>query len=77
MTCKEFTETVTDLIEGKVDAATRAEIEAHLAGCDDCTNYLDQMQKTIEALRTLGAEDGFGANRDRALAAFKDLHQAS
>jgi anti-sigma factor RsiW len=77
MTCQEFTETVTNLIEGKVDAATRAEIEAHLAACDDCTSYLDQMHKTIEALRMLGAEDGFAANRDRALAAFKDFHPGS
>jgi predicted anti-sigma-YlaC factor YlaD len=73
MTCREFTEIVTSLIEGKVDESTKAEIDAHLAECDGCSNYLDQMQKTIVALRKLAAEDGLVANRERALAAFREL----
>jgi predicted anti-sigma-YlaC factor YlaD len=75
MTCREFTEIVTNLIEGKVDPATKAEIDAHLAECDGCSNYLDQMEKTIEALRKLTAEDGFAANRERAVAAFRGVRQ--
>jgi predicted anti-sigma-YlaC factor YlaD len=75
MTCQEFTEIVTSLIEGKVDAATKAEIDAHLAECDGCTNYVDQMEKTIVALRKLAAENGFVANRERALAAFREVRQ--
>ncbi|MGH2954838.1 MAG: anti-sigma factor family protein [Solirubrobacterales bacterium] len=73
MTCKEFTEIVTDLIEGKVDPATKVEIDAHLAECDGCENYLDQMRKTIDALSRLATADGFAANRERALAAFTEL----
>ncbi|MGH2951465.1 MAG: anti-sigma factor family protein [Solirubrobacterales bacterium] len=74
MTCTEFTERVTDLLEGKLDAATMAEIDAHLAECDGCENYLEQMRATIEALRGLEAGDGFEHNREQALAAFRDLH---
>jgi anti-sigma factor RsiW len=76
MTCREFTERVTDLLEGKLDAATMAEIDAHLAGCDGCESYLDQMRETIKALRGLEADGGFEHNREQALAAFRRLRSA-
>jgi hypothetical protein len=50
-----------------------AEIDAHLAECDGCENYLAQMRETIEALRGLDAGDGFEHNREQALAAFRRL----
>jgi anti-sigma factor RsiW len=50
ITCEEVVEIVTDYIEGAVDAATRAELESHLALCPHCQTYLEQMRQTIDEL---------------------------
>jgi anti-sigma factor RsiW len=73
MTCQEFVELVTDLIEGQLAEAARVEAEAHLGECHGCETYLAQMRLTIEALRTLAASDDFPRTRARALAAFSEL----
>ncbi len=53
MTCREFVELVTDLIEGELAEAKRVEAEAHLGECDGCATYLEQIQQTIAGLRRL------------------------
>ena len=40
-----------DYIDGELDAALCAEIEEHLAGCDDCRVLVDTTQKTITLYR--------------------------
>lgn len=47
LTCQELVELITDYLEGSLSPGQRARFEAHLAECDGCTNYLDQMRKTI------------------------------
>jgi anti-sigma factor RsiW len=47
MTCQELVELVTDYFDGALDAATRAEFDAHLAVCPGCVTYLEQMRTTI------------------------------
>jgi len=73
MTCQEFVELVTDLIEGQLAEAKRIEAEAHVGGCDGCETYLEQVRKTITGLRALAASDDFPRTRDQALAAFREL----
>lgn len=73
MTCKEFVELVTDLIEDRLAEAKRAEAEMHLGECPDCAVYLDQIRETIAGLRALAESDDFPDSRERALAAFRDL----
>ena len=51
ITCQEMVDILSDYLEGSVDEATRQEIEAHLALCPGCAEYLRQMRST---LRTLG-----------------------
>ncbi|MBI5090276.1 MAG: zf-HC2 domain-containing protein [Actinobacteria bacterium] len=46
-TCRRVTELITDYLEGALDATDRARFEAHLANCDGCTAYLEQMRATI------------------------------
>ena len=43
---------MTDHLEGAVSDGDR--LERHLAGCDACTAYLEQMRATIGALGRLG-----------------------
>ncbi|MGH2988019.1 MAG: anti-sigma factor family protein, partial [Solirubrobacterales bacterium] len=73
MTCKEFVELVTDLIEGQLAEAQRVEAEAHLGECEGCTAYVDQIRQTIAGLRALAESDDFPATRERATAAFREL----
>ena len=79
ITCQEFVELVTDLIEGQLEVARRLEAEAHLGECDGCEAYLVQMRVTITGLRGLVERDpaDFPRTRERALQAFRDLHGAN
>ena len=47
MTCQELVELVTDYLEGRLPDATVAQLEAHLAACDGCTAYIEQMRLTL------------------------------
>ena len=47
LTCIQVVELVTDYLEGGLSEADRARFDAHLSGCDGCTNYLDQIRVTI------------------------------
>lgn len=40
-----------DYIDGELEAAFCAEIEAHLSGCDDCRVLVDTTEKTITLYR--------------------------
>jgi anti-sigma factor RsiW len=45
--CHDFVEQVTDYLEGTLDPDVRAAIDRHLAACDGCTAYLEQIRATI------------------------------
>ena len=46
MNCRQVVELMTDYIEGTLAPAERARFEDHIAGCDGCTAYLEQMRIT-------------------------------
>ncbi len=76
ITCREFVELVTDLIEGQLAEARRIEVEAHSGDCGGCATYLEQMRATIAGLRRLaesGYEGDFPGTREQALEAFREL----
>ena len=72
MACKELVELVTEYLEDTLPPAERARFEAHLAGCDGCTRYLEQMRLTINALGHLPEESIDPHARDELLKAFRD-----
>jgi len=47
MNCRSLVELVTDYLEGALPEAERAAVEEHLAGCENCSAYLEQMRVTI------------------------------
>ena len=55
MSCRELVEVVTDYLEGKLPEQDRARLEAHVAECPYCEEYIAQMRETIEALGELPA----------------------
>jgi anti-sigma factor RsiW len=50
LTCREMVELVTDYLEGRLGGADRERFEGHVAECDACTLYIEQMRMTITAL---------------------------
>ena len=48
---------VTDYLEGELPTEERAVLERHLALCDGCATYVDQIRETIRLSGTLKEED--------------------
>ena len=71
-TCREMVELVTEYLEGTLPPDARARFEDHLADCDGCTNYLDQMRETLRLMGGLSEESIDPLARDRLLHAFRD-----
>ena len=65
-TCEEMVELVTDYLEGALSRRDRRRFEAHLSGCDHCTEFLQQMRTTI-ALTGSFADDGLSPDRQSEL----------
>lgn len=57
LVCQQVVELVTDYLEGALSRSQRRRFEAHLAGCEHCTEYLEQMRATIRLTGRLQAED--------------------
>jgi anti-sigma factor RsiW len=76
LTCRELVELVTAYLEGVLEPPERARFEQHLAGCDGCDAYVDQMRQTLTALGRLPDESLSPDARDRLLAAFADWQAA-
>jgi hypothetical protein len=56
LTCREFVELVTDYLEDALGESSADRVREHLLRCQWCATYLDQMNVTVAALRTLPLE---------------------
>ena len=72
ITCKELVELITDYLEGNLPEDLRAQVDRHIAGCDGCTNYLDQMQTTIQLTGRIQEENLSSKQRSDLLQLFRD-----
>ncbi|MBA3809477.1 MAG: zf-HC2 domain-containing protein [Solirubrobacterales bacterium] len=57
LVCRQMVELITDYLEGTLPRARRRRFEAHIAGCEHCTEYLEQMRSTIRLTGRLRAAD--------------------
>jgi anti-sigma factor RsiW len=57
LVCQQMVELITDYLDGALSRSQRRRFEAHLAGCEHCTEYLEQMRATIRLTGRLRAED--------------------
>ena len=55
--CREWTELVTDYVEGALAPAVITRVESHLRKCTGCTEYLKQMRVTIATVGRLNSSD--------------------
>ena len=70
--CRELVELVTDYLEGRLSELDRARFEAHLADCEFCESYLEQMRQTIHVLGRLPEESLSLEARAALIAALRD-----
>jgi anti-sigma factor RsiW len=47
LSCREVVELLCDYLEGAMAPDDRLRLEEHLAGCDGCTAYLEQLRVTM------------------------------
>ena len=71
LSCHEVVELVTDYLEGALAPDLRARVEEHLAGCDGCTRYLEQMREMIRLTGMLTEEQIPDDQRSALLDAFR------
>jgi anti-sigma factor RsiW len=75
LTCQEVVELVTAYLEHALPAADRGRVEEHLARCEGCGRYLDQVRTTIRVAGVSG-EVGVGEmpqeQLDQLVVAFRD-----
>ena len=45
--CRELLDFLSDYVDGTLEDQLCAEIERHMAGCDNCTVVVDTLRKTI------------------------------
>ena len=69
MICSEFLVHLDDLLDGTVDDALRAALEAHMGNCEHCTITVSTTRKTIEVYRSNVIYDLPTDLRDRLQAA--------
>lgn len=73
LVCSEFVQLVSDYLEGALPDEERRRFEAHLAECDGCAGYLEDVALVIGSLNevTLPAPDPH--TRETLTRAFREL----
>jgi predicted anti-sigma-YlaC factor YlaD len=75
LSCQEIVELVTEFLEGTMDSPLQAAFDAHLAKCDGCTEYVDQIEATIRIAGTIEPEALSPQFQAGLLAAFRDFER--
>ena len=73
LVCREFVELVTDYLEGTLPEPERTRFEAHLAECDGCAGYLEDMRRLVATMHETPAPPPDPDTREALLGAFRDL----
>lgn len=71
LTCHEVVELITDYLEDALPAKDRRRVEQHLAICQGCANYLEQMRETIELTGILSEDQIPEEQKQQLLDAFR------
>ena len=73
MTCAELVELVTAFLDGALTPETEQRFIEHLAVCDGCAIYVEQMRRTISEVGRVEPESLSDATRDGLLDAFRNF----
>jgi anti-sigma factor RsiW len=66
ISCADALELMTDHLEGALSSADAERMRAHLAGCEACQVYLDQLRATIRIVRPTAPPEEFALDQSRA-----------
>lgn len=72
LTCHEVIELLSNYIEGVLSADDRRRVDDHLALCDGCATYLDQMREAIRLTGRVTEEQVPEDEKAALLTAFRD-----
>lgn len=72
LVCAEVVELVTAYLDDRLPPEDAERFEEHLAFCDGCSTYLDQMRTTIATTGALREEELPPGLQESLLAAFRD-----
>jgi predicted anti-sigma-YlaC factor YlaD len=72
LTCHEVVEIITDYLEDALLPQDHRRVEEHLAICEGCTTYLEQMRETIRLTGMIVEEQIPELQKQRLLEAFRD-----
>jgi anti-sigma factor RsiW len=75
LSCRELVELVTDYVEGALPSDDVRRFEEHLAICEGCVNYVDQLRGTIAVVGSLSEESIDPVARGRLLESFRGWKQ--
>jgi anti-sigma factor RsiW len=75
--CRDLVELLTDYLEGAMPDPDRARLEEHLAGCDGCTRYLEQIRTTIRLTGMLSEDAIPSEGREQLLGVFRAWRDGS
>ena len=71
LTCHEVVDIITEYLEDTLSPTERRRVEDHLAVCDGCTAYLEQMRETIRLTGMLTEEQIPEEQKRELLEAFR------
>jgi anti-sigma factor RsiW len=57
LVCQQAVELVSDYLDGSLSRRDRKRLERHLADCDACTAFVEQMRETIAASGVVTPDD--------------------
>ena len=77
MACRELVEVLTEYLEGTLSQEDRRRLEAHLAECPNCVDYVEQFRQTIDALGGMSPETIAPEAREELLEAFRGWRERS
>lgn len=77
LSCREFIELVTEYLEGSLPPEEKERFEAHLAVCDGCETYLEQMKQTIQWTGKLTEERISDEAKVKLLRTFRDWKKST
>ncbi|HEX3298479.1 MAG TPA: zf-HC2 domain-containing protein [Actinomycetota bacterium] len=72
LTCHEVIDLLSNYIEGALTGDDRRRVDEHLALCDGCATYLEQMRETIRLSGMVSEEEVPETDKAALLDAFRD-----
>jgi predicted anti-sigma-YlaC factor YlaD len=72
LTCHEVIDLLSDYIEGALSTDDRRRVDEHLAECDGCETYLDQMRESIRLIGMVPEDQVPDEQKTALLSAFRD-----